>query len=258
MSVDLGKYSKLLGGIKARVQRAQTKAMLSANRQMLELYWDVGRMIHAQQHAEGWGAGVLRRLATDLKNELLEIKGFSETNLKRMTQYHRAYPELATIGAQAVPQLDVAGIGAQAVPPGGAESEPQAAAATLSLQLPWGHNVLLLQKVKDLPARLWYMQQSISNGWSRNILRQMILNRAHERQGAATTNFESRLPAPQSDLAQQALKDPYVFDFLVSQYELTRALPEELESALPTIEEIEAELGEHEGDDESDDHDEEQ
>lgn len=375
MTNSLMQYGNLLEDIKARVQRAQTKAMLSASRQMLELYWDVGRLIHDQQQTEGWGTGVLRKLAADLKSELPEIKGFSQSNLKRMAQFYRAYPDPDPIGAQAVPQLAGTEEGAQAVPQLSADDDVQAEASSLCHWLPWGHNILLLQKVKDLPTRLWYMQQTLSQGWSRNVLGLMIESNAHERQGAAITNFAQRLPASQSDLAQQALKDPYIFDFLtieepfrereletglvrhlqkflmelgvgfafvgrqhrvtvgeddfyldllffhlklrcflvvdlkvgafkpdyvgkmnfylnlvddtlrheqdnptiglilcqnknqvlaeyalrgvdkpigVSEYELTRALPEELESALPSIEEIEAELGESDGPDGSD------
>lgn len=141
MSVDLGKYSQLLGDITARVQRAQTRAMLSANRQMLELYWDVGRRIDQRQQAEGWGASVIPRLATDLKNELPEIKGFSERNLKRMIRFYREYPELGSFVPQAVAQMP----GTEKVPRAVAQIVDgtvnlPGALATLSLQLPWGHN----------------------------------------------------------------------------------------------------------------------
>ena len=214
MNDELRKYGELLADIRARVQRAQTRAMLSVNRQMLELYWDVGRLIHSQQESEGWGASVIPRLAADLKNELPEIKGFSERNLGRMISFYSAYPALDQILPQPVAKLPAGDKDAPVTAPPNAMETLQATATELSLQLPWGHNILLLQKAKELSTRIWYMQQAISHGWSRNVLDLMIGSRAHERQGAATTNFESRLPAPQSDLAQQALKDPYVFDFL--------------------------------------------
>jgi predicted nuclease of restriction endonuclease-like (RecB) superfamily len=116
-------------------------------------------------------------------------------------------------------------------------------------QLPWAHNVILIQKLKDLPTRLWYARQAIAQGWSRDTLALMIKSHTHDRQGATVTNFDMRLLQPHAQLAKDTLKDPYIFDFLtldkpigISEYELTRALPEELKSALPTIEEIEAEL----------------
>ncbi len=105
MTGDLVEYASLLDEIKGRIRRAQTRAILSANREMLALYWEVGRLIRSRQQIEGWGAGVLRRLATDLKNDLPGVKGFSERNLKRMTQFHRAYPDLFEIGPLALAQL---------------------------------------------------------------------------------------------------------------------------------------------------------
>lgn len=223
MSNALTHYATLLGDIKARVQRAQTQAVFSANRLMLELYWDVGRMIHTRQQTEGWGSGVIPKLAADLKNELPEVKGFSERNLKRMTQFFRAYPGLIAIGPQPVAQLtaddpltDVAGLLLKDL-------------HDLCLQLPWGQNIILLEKVKDLQIRRWYMKQILTEGWSRDSLTLMIKSQVHARQGSAVTNFDQRLPAPQSDLAQQTLKDPYVFDFLT----LTKPFRErELETGL--------------------------
>jgi predicted nuclease of restriction endonuclease-like (RecB) superfamily len=244
MSKALTRYATLLGEIKDRVRRAQTKAVFSANRLMLELYWDVGRMIHTRQQAESWGTGIIPRLAADMKNELPEVKGFSETNIKRMTQFYRAYPGLDLIGARPVPQLSVSplrgdnrGVTSTADEEEGARPVPrltdletlQATLCELCLQLPWGQNIVLLQKVKDLPTRLWYMEQILAQGWGRDGLTLMIKSQAHSRQGAAVTNFEQQLPAPQSDLARQTLKDPYIFDFLT----LTQPFRErELETGL--------------------------
>ncbi len=202
MTGDLIEYASLLDEIKGRIRRAQTRAVLSANREMLALYWEVGRLIRSRQQIEGWGAGVLRRLAADLKNDLAGVKGFSERNLKRMTQFHRAYPDLFEVGPTPVAQLS-----------DGQARSPKGPTALASL-LPWAHNMLLVQKVKNLDVRRWYMQQTLEHGWSHNVLKLMITSQAHERQGVPITNFETRLPEPQSDLARQALKDPYVFDFL--------------------------------------------
>ncbi|MDI9430648.1 MAG: PDDEXK nuclease domain-containing protein [Planctomycetota bacterium] len=203
-------YPALLDGIKQRIRAAQVRAALSANAQLIALYWDIGRAIHERQQREGWGAGVIPRLARDLHNEMPELKGFSERNIKRMLAFYRAYPDADPIVTQPATQLPGPEIVTQAAAqmPGSTKAPPPVA------QIPWFHHVILLEKVKDLPTRLWYMQQTIAQGWSRNTLAAMIAGRAHQRQGRAVTNFAQRLPAPQSDLAAQTLKDPYIFDFL--------------------------------------------
>jgi predicted nuclease of restriction endonuclease-like (RecB) superfamily len=233
---NLDHYAELLGQVKARITGAQARAALAANRELLALYWEIGRLIDTRQTEEGWGAGVIPRLARDLATELPDARGFSERNLKRMVQYQHAYPQLGhllepgaaglratetdgstpQIGPRAVaqsPTFAAEAIGPQAVAKLAARS-PHDACAYLSLGLPWGHNILLLQKVTDHVTRLWYMQQCASEGWSRDVLALMLKSQAHARQGAATTNFDTSLPSPQSDLAHQTLKDPYVFDFL--------------------------------------------
>jgi predicted nuclease of restriction endonuclease-like (RecB) superfamily len=214
LTTDLTLYADLLGDIKARIRQAQIKATLSANAEMILMYWDIGRMILERQKLEGWGTGVLRRLACDLKSELAEVKGFSERNLKRMTQLFREYPQLSTIGPRAVAQLESEVTEPLKGPQPVAQPDPAASIQRLVTSLGWAHNILLIQTVKDLQTRLWYMEQAIQNGWSRDTLGQMIKNRAHKRQGAAVTNFQQSLPSPQSDLARQLLKDPYIFDFL--------------------------------------------
>ena len=194
---DLAHYSRLLDEIKTRIRLGQTRAMWSANAELIATYWDVGRMIFERQKREGWGARVLPRLAKDLHNELPEVKGFSVTNLKLTVQFYKEYRSVMGIGQQAVGQLQT--------PPKG---QP------LVAQIPWGHNVILMQKIKDREVRHWYMQQILDQGWSRDVLFSMIKSNAHRRHGKATSNFEARLPSPQSDLAQQTLKDPYIFDFM--------------------------------------------
>ncbi len=160
------------------------------------MYWDIGRMIHERQQHEGWGTKVIPQLSLDIRNELPEVKGFFERNLKRMIAFYRKYLLLSAKVAQ-LPASDFS------------ENLQQ-----LVAKIPWGYHILLMEKIKDLPARLWYMHQTIEQGWSRNVLSLMIKSNTHERQGAAVTNFEKRLPEPQSNLARQALKDPYIFDFL--------------------------------------------
>ena len=211
--IDLAHYGELLGSITVRVRQAQIQAMLSVNAEMLRLYWEIGGMIAERQQQEGWGAGVIPRLARDLHNELPEVKGFSERNIKRMLAFHRAYPvrpDRPAIVPQPVAQLD--------------ESEQASLPAaeihtidSLLWNVPWGHHAILMEQVKDQAIRLWYMQQVVMYGWSRETLASMIKRHAHLRQGKAVTNFAVRLPLPQSELAAEALKDPYIFDFLTLQ-----------------------------------------
>ncbi|RLF65842.1 MAG: DUF1016 domain-containing protein [Thermoplasmata archaeon] len=215
MEDEFVRYHDLLSAIKTRIRGAQVKAALSANQEMLFMYWDIGRMIDQRQRTEGWGAAVIPRLARDILNELPEIRGFSERNLKRMVRFFREYPFLAEIVPQSVAQM---------ADEKKTKKVPQAVAqiphdvkenlCRLIPIIPWGHNFLLMEKIKDPRIRLWYMQEVVAQGWSRNVLVQMITNQAHERQGGALTNFKSVLPSPQSDLAAHVLKDPYIFDFL--------------------------------------------
>jgi len=200
-------YAELLGQIKLRIRQGQTRAILSANSEMILTYWDIGRMILERQTREGWGASVIPRLSRDLRNELPEVKGFSERNIKLMVQFYREYPSLSPIGQRTVAQLTDKSPAAQ-------EQNDAELMQRLVAQLLWAQNVLLMQKVKDMPTRCWYAHTAIEQGWSRDILLHMINGRAHERQGKTVHNFDTRLPSPQSHLVQQALKDPYIFDFL--------------------------------------------
>lgn len=210
-------YGNLLSEIKTRIRHAQVKATLSANAEMIAMYWDVGRMIYERQQHEGWGTGVIPRLAKDIRNELPKVKGFSERNIGYMIRFAREYGD-PVILQQAVAKLqqpenkDVLkvpqAVGQLPV------NEHSVIVQRLVAQIPWGHNILLMERVKDLSGRFWYMEQTIQNGWSRDTLGLMIKSSAHLRQGKAVSNFSLTLPDPQSDLARQSLKDPYIFDFL--------------------------------------------
>jgi predicted nuclease of restriction endonuclease-like (RecB) superfamily len=213
-------YASLLADIKQPIRTSQVRAALSANAELIRLYWDVGRVIEARQQEEGWGAGVIPRLARDLHNEVPDIKGFSERNLKRMIAFYRAYREYDLQVPQAVALLAAKPVSTpcesivpQAVAQLSTDNVPLTPTVAIG-RIPWGHHILLMERVKDFSSRLWYMRQTLAQGWSRNVLALMIENRIHLRQGQAITNFDQCLPAPQSDLAAQALKDPYVFDFL--------------------------------------------
>ena len=240
MKQEVAIYRDLLADIKARIRAAQHRAALSANAEMVLLYWDIGRLIAARQEHEGWGAGVIPRLAVDLKNELPEEKGFSERNIKLMVQFFNTYPDTLALGQPSVAQIasehPPRSIGQRAVAqlPAPTPMAPQAAAQLHTIQqavlaMSWAHNVILIQKLKDLPTRLWYACQTLEQGWSRDTLILQIKNRAHERQGAAITNFTTTLPSIHASVAQSLLKDPYLFDFLT----LTEPFQErELETGL--------------------------
>lgn len=198
-------FTALLADVKGRIQVAQTRAVQAVNSELVRLYWDIGRIIDERQQREGWGSAVIPRLALRLKNELPELKGFSERNIKRMLAFHRSYPDPGVMMQRPA-----------ALSPTAEEVPPVVAllAEPLLWSVPWAHHVILMDKVASLPTRRWYMEQTLSNGWSRNVLALQIDARAHARHGKAVSNFAAQLPAPQSDLARQTLKDPYIFDFL--------------------------------------------
>lgn len=199
-------YGTFLEQVKQRIRSAQMQASLAVNRELLELYWNLGKEIVAHQAAQGWGDGVLPQLAKDLQAAFPGVSGFSRTNLYRIRAFYLAYRTHSEIVPPLVGQLkDMLSQTAEQT----GEAMPQAVA-----QIPWAHNVSLLEKVKDAATREWYAQAAFEHGWSRNILEMQIESRLHERQGKAINNFARTLPPPQSDLAQALLKDPYNFEFL--------------------------------------------
>jgi predicted nuclease of restriction endonuclease-like (RecB) superfamily len=189
-------YVEMLEDLKARVLTAQLKAAVAVNREMIRLYWDIGRLIVERQEREGWGKGIVDRLARDIQQAFPGLQGFSPRNVWRMRAFYLAYSKEVTILPQPVAELDGVNL-------------PQAVA-----EIPWGHNAWLLEKLKDPLQRLWYAQQTVQHGWSRTLLEMHIQSNLFARKGHAVTNFAATLPPPQSDLAQQTLKDPYLFDFL--------------------------------------------
>ena len=176
-------YTDWLAELKTRIHSAQQRAALAVNRELVLLYWQIGRDILQRQSREGWGAKVIERLAHDLRTAFPDMKGFSRANLMYMRALAEAWPE-----SEVVQQV----VG----------------------QLPWGHNLVLLTKLKTQPLRLLYAERAVKHGWSRATLEMQIETRRVEREGQAITNFAERLPAPLSDLARESLKDPYRFDFL--------------------------------------------
>jgi predicted nuclease of restriction endonuclease-like (RecB) superfamily len=179
-------YQAWLGDLKAQIQAAQQRAALAVNQELLKLYWQIGTNILQRQQQQGWGSKIIAQLAEDLRKAFPELKGFSRSNLLYMRAFSENWPD-----------FDHNPIVQQAVG-----------------QIPWGHNLVLLSKVKTKQQRLDYAGLVQQHGWSRNVLVHQIESRWLERQGNAATNFTQTLPAPQSELAQQTLKDPYIFDFL--------------------------------------------
>ena len=201
-------YGSLLTGLKARIQSAQLRASLSVNRELITLYWDLGKAIVKAQKERGYGNAVVERLVGDLHRSFPAMKGFSPRNIWRMRAFYLAWTDGIKDGGKAPPGLD-ARILPQLVAELDGANLPQAVA-----EIPWGHNVWLLEKVKSPLLRLWYARKTVEHGWSRAVLTHQIESGLHQRAGKAVTNFQQTLPASQSDLAQQTIKDPYNFDFL--------------------------------------------
>jgi predicted nuclease of restriction endonuclease-like (RecB) superfamily len=191
---------------------------LAVNSELVRLYWDIGNLVNERQQQQGWGAAVIPKLAAELKNELPDLKGFSERNIGHMIAFAKEYPSPNTILQHPVAKLEKAPKSSKSSAKIDTSliSQPPVALLSDSIlrSIPWAHHITLLQKIKDISARRWYMEQTIANGWSRNILALQIDGQAHLRQGKATSNFAELLPSAQSDLLQQTLKDPYIFDFI--------------------------------------------
>ena len=177
-------YTGFLDQVKHRIRTSRFRAAVAVNRELIGLYWSIGRDILERQREQGWGAKVIDRLSADLGRTFPDMKGFSARNLKYMRAFAEAWPD-----EQFVQQVVA--------------------------QIPWGHNVRLLDYLKDPLEREWYARKTIEVGWSRAVLEHQIGTGLYRRQGKAQTNFATTLPAPQSDLAQQLTKDPYNFDFLM-------------------------------------------
>lgn len=210
---ELAAYGPLLAEVRARITSARSRAALAVNAELIAVYWDVGRLIDARQQEEGWGSAVIPRLAADIQNELPDVRGFSERNIKRMLAFYRAYPTSADLVPQPAAQL-----ADPAAKRGTADdSTPTVATARPTgamLALPWGHHAVIIEKVKDHDTRLWYIGRSVEQGWSRSDLTRAIQRDEHRRVGSAVTNFERTLPPDQAAAAVEVFKDPYVFDFL--------------------------------------------
>jgi len=175
-------YAKLLEHLKKDIQQTQLQAALAITKELTMLYWRIGKMLSERITNEKWGTKIIEHLARDLQTSFPDVSGFSVRNLKYMRKLADCYQEVNCAAAAA--------------------------------QIPWGHNMIILDRIKDQNQRLWYVNQTIEHGWSRTILEMQIESKLHARRGKAIPNFSKTLPSPHSDLVQQSLKDPYVFDFL--------------------------------------------
>ncbi|KPA10387.1 protein containing DUF1016 [Candidatus Magnetomorum sp. HK-1] len=176
-------YKQFIQHIKQTIQNSQIKAAVSVNRELLNLYWHMGKQIVEKQKQTTWGSGFIVRMSQDLQSEFPDMKGFSLSNIKYMRQWFLYFEK----SQQVVGQLT---------------------------QIPWGHNIAIISKCKNLDEAIFYVQKTIQNNWSRSILTHHIESDLYHREGKAITNFKTTLPKPQSDLARQIIKDPYTFDFL--------------------------------------------
>jgi predicted nuclease of restriction endonuclease-like (RecB) superfamily len=180
-------YKKWLNTLKQKFRIVQVKAVIAVNSEMLHFYWELGADIVDKQTATKWGDKFIKQLSTDLMAEFPETKGFSERNLKYIRQWYLFYAQDPKIGQQVVAQL---------------------------AKIPWGHNIHIVTKCQNIREAIYYVENTGLHNWSRNVLVHQIESKLFEREGQAVTNFSVSLPAPQSDFAQQTLKDPYIFDFL--------------------------------------------
>jgi predicted nuclease of restriction endonuclease-like (RecB) superfamily len=195
-------YKQWIADLKTKVKQAQLKAAVMVNQQLLMFYWELGTDIIEKQKNAAWGEGILKQLSRDLMSEFPDMKGFSERNLRLVRQWVLFWFESSAIWQQAVAELT---------------------------QIPWGHNQVIINKCKNVKEGLYYARNAIEYGWSRSVLTHQIESKLWQREGKALSNFAKALPSPQSDLAHQTLKDPYIFDFL----SLTKGYDErELEQGL--------------------------
>lgn len=191
MKITSSEYKEWIGELKQRIRQTQIKAAVKVNTELLRLYWQLGSDIVERQKNAHWGDGFMKQLSQDLSADFPEMSGFSHRNIKSIRQWYLFYNEEFTIRKQLVSQLQED-----------------------FFSTPWGHHILIMQRYKDIDKALFYIQQTVENNWSRTVLDWQIDSNLYERQGKAISNFTKTLPSPQSDLAQQITKDPYIIDIM--------------------------------------------
>lgn len=209
-------YLNIIAALKEKIRKAKTQAALSVNKELLSVYWEIGNTILEQQKTEGWGTKIIKRLAIDLRSEFPEMKGLSERNLAYMLSFATAYPHFK-ITQQAAAELH------------NFDNQLVIIMQQVAAQLPWGHHQVILDKLKTLEERLFYIQKCAENHWSRDILVHQIESGLIKRQGSLTHNFNQTIPDYGAELTQQLFKDPYNFDFLALS---EKAKEQDLENAL--------------------------
>ena len=190
-NIITSEYKNWIVDLKLRIRQSQIKAAVKVNTELLRLYWQMGSEIVEKQKNAHWGDGFLKQLSKDLLSEFPDMKGFGVRNLRRIKQWFLTYCQIDTIRAQVVPELQVT-----------------------FFSIPWGHHILIMQRCKDIDKAIFYIQQTLENNWSRNVLDWQIDSNLYGRKGSKISNFSKVLPDVQSDLANQIIKDPYNFDFL--------------------------------------------
>lgn len=195
-------YINWVNELKTLIQRTQIKASILVNRELMSLYWTIGKSISEKVNTANWGSSVVEKLSKDLKEEFPNQKGFSRSNLFSMKKWFEFYSQ-SEIDIEKIQQL----VG----------------------QIPWGHNVVIISKSKNIEEAIFYSNKTIENNWSRSVLLHQIELNLYERHGKAITNFTKTLPIPHSELATETLKDPYKFDFLTLQ---EKALEKDIEIQL--------------------------
>lgn len=255
-------YKNWIKGLKQRFRQTQIKAAVKVNTTILEFYWDLGADIVEKQKEASWGSGFLKQLSNDLTEEFPNVKGFSEVNLSFVRRWVKFYQTLIIeqYGKVDLKSSQVGTILGFAIHNDNSVSscdEITKHITHLLFKIPWGQNKIIIGKTQTLKQAIFYVNKTIEHCWSRVILTHQIESGLYEREGKAITNFTDTLPKPQSDLANEMIKDPYKFDFLslgndiykpiaVSEYHLTNKLPEKLKANLPTIADIKADLLAHE------------
>lgn len=218
-------YNQWLADVKSGIRQCQIKAAMSVNRDLLQLYWQLGHDIAIQQSEARWGDGLIARLSRDLTAEFPEMKGWSERNLRSIRNWYVSYSQYFEIRKQVVAELEAGVSEGDKSPENLAVPAPMPVTETpitsSFFSVPWGHHVVIMRKCKEMGKAMFYIEQTAENNWSRSTLEWQIESRLYERKGKAITNFAQTLPQPQSDLAQQLTKDPYVIDLMGIRQEMT-------------------------------------
>ncbi|MGL4631936.1 MAG: PDDEXK nuclease domain-containing protein [Leadbetterella sp.] len=208
-------YKNWISELKLKIHSAQIKASIAVNKELIFFYWDLGKILSYKIKSSNWGDKVLENVSKDLKEAFPPMKGFSKTNLKYIIMFYEYFSAHFEISQQVVDQTltvdyQIDKISQQAVD----QIENSKILQELVAQIPWGHIIVIISKIKKVEEAIFYIQKTKENNWSRDTLSLQIKSSLFHRQGAAITNFANTLPLSFSDLAQQTIKDPYIFDFL--------------------------------------------